>query len=106
MTISNSSFPKLSLLSSAVRRLMPVAAVALLIAAMDGTWTRSASAAPIATPQQTTRSADAALRSDDPDDRAAKKSNRKEVTGKLNLNTANEEQLMLLPTVGQSKAER
>ncbi len=29
-----------------------------------------------------------------------------EITGKLNLNTATEEQLMLLPTVGSSEAER
>jgi len=35
-----------------------------------------------------------------------KKSNRKELAGKLNLNTATEEQLMLLPSVGPSKAER
>ena len=36
----------------------------------------------------------------------AKKSSRKELTGKLNLNTAPEDQLMLLPAVGPAKAER
>ncbi|HWO21204.1 MAG TPA: helix-hairpin-helix domain-containing protein [Kofleriaceae bacterium] len=38
--------------------------------------------------------------------RRGARSSRKELTGKLNLNTATEEQLMLLPTVGPSKAER
>jgi competence protein ComEA len=38
--------------------------------------------------------------------RPAPRPGRKEVTGKLNLNTATEAQLMLLPTVGPAKAER
>lgn len=38
--------------------------------------------------------------------RPAPRPGRKEVTGKLNLNTATEAQLLLLPTVGPSKAER
>ena len=41
-------------------------------------------------------------------DKPSKPSKRasKELSGKLNLNTATEEQLQLLPTVGPSKAER
>jgi competence ComEA-like helix-hairpin-helix protein len=75
---------------------------------MGGSWTRSAVAAPTTTPQQAvTRTSAAAPRPGDPlDEPPAKKSNHKEITGKLNLNTATEEQLMLLPTVGPSKAER
>ena len=42
---------------------------------------------------------------DSPDARVAEDSH-KELTGKLNLNTATEDQLMLLPTVGPSKADR
>jgi competence ComEA-like helix-hairpin-helix protein len=84
------SFPKLS------RRLAPVLAIVLLFAAMGGTW-RVASAAP--------PSAIAGARADDDGERPAKKS-AKELTGKLNLNTATEEQLMMLPTVGPAKAER
>ena len=93
------SIPKLS------RHLVTLAAVALLVGAMGGSWsTRAASAAPPGTPAAATavgRSADL-----DDADRPAKKSGKKELTGKLNLNTATDEQLMMLPTVGPSKAER
>ena len=40
------------------------------------------------------------------DDFGRPRAAKKEPSGKLNLNTATEEQLMLLPTVGPSKAER
>jgi competence protein ComEA len=95
-------------ISNLSRKLAPLAAVALLIAAMGGTWTRAASAAP--TPAQAvTKPAAAAVPArpaDDADEPPAKKAGRKQITGKLNLNTANEEQLQLLPTVGPAKAER
>jgi competence ComEA-like helix-hairpin-helix protein len=110
MTISIS---KLSAFSTLSRRLATLAAVALLVAAMGGTWTRSASAAPPAQPapvqQPVTKPSTAAVRptaGTDAEEAPAKKTGRKQITGKLNLNTANEEQLMLLPTVGPSKAER
>src|SRR6185503_5300452 len=90
------------------------AAVALLVAAMGGSWTRSAAAAPpppaqqpVTKPAAAGRPVAAATRpADDLDEPPAKKSNRKQIAGKLNLNTASEEQLMLLPTVGPAKAER
>jgi competence protein ComEA len=109
MTISIS---KLSQFSKLSRRLATLAAVALLVAAMGGTWTRSASAAPPAQPapaQQPVTRPSAAVRpaaGNDVEEAPAKKTGRKQITGKLNLNTANEEQLMLLPTVGPAKAER
>jgi competence ComEA-like helix-hairpin-helix protein len=95
-------------LAPLARRLAPLAAVALLIAAMGGTWARSANAAPAAAAvqQPVTKPSAAVPRSGDPDEPPAKKSGRKQLTGKLNLNTATEDQLMLLPTVGPSKAER
>ena len=102
MTISN-------LNSKLTRRLASLAGITMLVAAMGGTWTRSATAAPQSQPQPqaiTKPSAAAPQPGEEPDEAPAKKSNHKQVTGKLNLNTANEEQLMLLPTVGASKAER
>src|ERR1700733_12231485 len=79
-------------------KLTSVAAVAMLVTAMGGTW-RTVSAAPV-----TTALARPAAPADD--EHPAKKSLHKELTGKLNLNTASEDQLMLLPTVGQAKADR
>jgi competence ComEA-like helix-hairpin-helix protein len=88
------SIPKLS------RHLVTLAALALLLGAMGGSWsTRTASASPtIAAIGKTAEPDDA--------ERPAKKSGKKDMSGKLNLNTANEEQLMMLPTVGPSKADR
>lgn len=88
-----------SISSKLTRRIASLAAVVTLVAAMGGTW--SASAAPIVAP--------AAASAHPPGDDAehpAKKSARKELAGKLNLNTATEDQLMMLPTVGPAKAER
>lgn len=92
--------------SKLTRRVASLAAIALLVAAMGGTWSRSAAAAP--TPAQTLTKPSAApgKPGSDAGEPPAKKSGHKELTGKLNLNTANEEQLQLLPTVGPSKAER
>jgi competence ComEA-like helix-hairpin-helix protein len=78
-------------------RLAPVFAVLLLFASMGGTW-HIASAAP--PPMLAAANAGA-----DEGERPMKKSS-KDLTGKLNLNTASEQQLMMLPTVGPAKAER
>jgi len=97
----------ISSISKLSHRLAALAAVALLVAAMGGSWTRSAAAAPPPAQQPITRPSAAAPRQgDDLDEPPAKKSNHKQLTGKLNLNSATEEQLELLPTVGPAKAER
>jgi competence protein ComEA len=117
-------------ISKLARWLASFGAVALLIAAMGGTWSRSAIAAPTAAAASSAATSSAAASSaaaphqavtrpssaqaasgaqapsDDVEEPPAKKSNRKQLMGKLNLNTANEDQLMLLPTVGPAKAER
>ena len=93
-------------ISKLSRLLAPLAAVALLVAAMGGTWTRAANAAPTAQQPVTRPSASPSKPASDADEPPAKKSGHKQISGKLNLNTANEEQLQLLPTVGPAKAER
>jgi len=80
------------------RHVITLGALALLVVAMGGTW-QAASAAPLAAHA-------APLPGDDGERPAAKKSAHKDLTGKLNLNTATEDQLMMLPTIGPSKAER
>ena len=89
----------MTILSTLLRRALPLAAISLLVAAMGGTWltARPALAAPATQPSIVAAAGEAP---------PAKKSNRKDLAGKLNLNTATEEQLLMLPTVGPSKAER
>jgi len=98
-------------------RLGTLAGIGLLVAAMGGTWA-PASAAPPWSPTRpaTTSSSSSASTSgassmpaspSSPDAANGRsKSARHDLTGKLNLNTATEDQLMLLPTVGPAKAER
>jgi competence ComEA-like helix-hairpin-helix protein len=93
--------------------LIPLGAIVMLVLAMGGTWsTAGATPAPQAsatTPPsaaRTTSPARTAIEIDEPDHPGHAKSGRKDLAGKLNLNTANEDQLMMLPTVGPSKAER
>lgn len=105
-------------LTKLLRPIAPLIAIGTLILAMGGSWgtTTRALAAPTSTspsspsPSPSTASptapagkagAPAAPSHDEPI-----KFSKKELTGKLNLNTATEEQLMMLPTVGPSKAER
>jgi competence ComEA-like helix-hairpin-helix protein len=100
-----SKLTTLSVLSTLRSKLAAVVALAALVVTMGGTWmtASTASAAP-PTPLVTTTAASATAQPEQPN--AAKKSNHKDLSGKLNLNTATEDQLMLLPTVGPSKAER
>jgi len=82
------------------RPLCVIAGVALLVLSMGGTWT-TADAAPGSLP---------ALASSGALTPSPTKPGvpivKKELTGKININTATEDQLMLLPTVGPAKAER
>jgi competence protein ComEA len=95
-----------------LHRLASLAGIGLLVAAMGGTWSPASAAPPWSPtrPSATSPSgspAPAATSTTSPDDPAhSPKSAHHELTGKLNLNTATEDQLMLLPTVGPAKAER
>ncbi|HUJ58906.1 MAG TPA: helix-hairpin-helix domain-containing protein [Kofleriaceae bacterium] len=85
------------IISKLTSRLAALAAVGTLAAAMGGSW-QAASAAPVQVPVTQPAATDS--------DHPIKKSMHRELTGKLNLNTATEDQLMLLPAVGPAKAER
>jgi competence protein ComEA len=91
-------------------RIASLAGIALLVATMGGTWS-TASASPTWSPggpgaaPPASHAMGSAASADEPATHPSKSTHR-DLTGKLNLNTANEDQLMLLPTVGPAKAER
>lgn len=89
--------------------LAPLALVVTLVLSMGGRWTtRSAMAAPAAQlgPRAASPSTATSSSGVGEDDRARPRAVKKAPVGKLNLNTATEEQLLMLPTVGPAKAER
>jgi competence ComEA-like helix-hairpin-helix protein len=107
-----------------VQHALHLIAIAGLIYSMGGTWMiaadanaapgRSAAAAVSAGTSGPTTASTSSTSSTSPattvvaplDDFGRPRTVKKDPSGKLNLNTATEEQLMLLPTVGPSKAER
>ena len=108
-------------LASFPRRFITFAAMVALFVSMQTYWhTAPAAAKPAAKEQAAPRSApessstsapaaaDRGDSADEDDDKPRSSRSRKkgELSGKLNLNSASEEQLQLLPTVGPAKAER
>ena len=110
-----------NLISRLLRTLAPIVAIGALIFAMGGTWstTTRVLAAPVtsttassatsngpgATAKPTSPPTSPPASPATPGDPSTKTS-KKDLAGKLNLNTASEMQLMMLPTVGPSKADR
>jgi competence protein ComEA len=99
-------------ISNLTRRIASVLAVATLFVAMGGTW-HTVSAAPAfpAGPTSSISTTSASPNATSPNTSTnpaapTKKSTHKDLAGKLNLNTATEDQLMMLPSVGPAKAER
>ncbi|HEY4175286.1 MAG TPA: helix-hairpin-helix domain-containing protein [Kofleriaceae bacterium] len=78
------------------RAAITISALAVLILAMDGHWTTATQAS--AEPLSASLPAPAP-----PPPSVVKKS---ALAGKININTATEDQLRMLPTVGPAKAER
>ena len=83
------------MIAFARHKLIPIVALGALVLSMSGTW-RLASASPPST----------ASPAPSPFAPEPARGGKKAVAGKLNLNTATLDQLVLLPTVGPAKAER
>lgn len=95
--------------STFARRFISIAALVALFISMQGSWSISpavAKPAAQAAPSTPPRTAPAPEAAEEDDDERPSRRSKRELSGKLNLNTASEEQLQLLPTVGPAKAER
>ncbi len=88
-------------ISRLLQRTPLMLALVALVLAMGGSWTTSATAAPTLVAKSTSPPSVSSAA-----DGAGGRPVKKTPSGRINLNTATEEQLMLLPTVGPSKAER
>ncbi|MFT3694518.1 MAG: helix-hairpin-helix domain-containing protein [Kofleriaceae bacterium] len=94
--------------SRTVRRVMvPLLAIVLLVIAMGGRWSFAGSA-PSTQTYVATHTGSAAGAGSGSSSAAVPhiKFGHRELSGKININTASEDELQLLPTVGPSKAER
>ena len=94
------------LVQLAKRHVINVAALAALVLSMGGSWVLASDANAAPNQPIVAATSTGAKLSDDSDAFRSGRPAKKDVTGKININTATEEQLMLLPTVGPSKAER
>lgn len=95
--------------STFARRFISIAALVALFISMQGSWSITpavAKPAAQAAPSTPSRTAPAPEAAEEDDDERPSRRSKRELSGKLNLNTASEEQLQLLPTVGPAKAER
>ena len=93
----------------AIRRLAAIVALCALVGTATATWLTAAPASAGPQPAAKTKVAEAEPEpKPEPKKPATTKASKgkQSLTGKLNLNTATDEQLQMLPGVGPSKAER
>lgn len=102
-----------SSVSNLARRWPVLVAAAALVISMGGTWAIPGSAVAAPAPSTTSRSlpvprptSSVVPATGTDDETPPRRLDKTKLGGKINLNTATEEQLMMLPTVGPSKAER